>query len=336
MSHSTHKRKATPEWKAAVKKYSKPKIKSSIRQLFDTVGVYALLWILMGWLAQNHLWIALLITPLAGLMTVRVFIIFHDCGHYNYFKSKRACKVVGYLTGILTFTPFHDWGKDHKLHHATCGNLDKRGFGDIWTITVEEFKKASPVERLKYRIYRNPFIIFIIGPVFVFTIKQRFSRTHTGSAGKASVWWTNIGLLVFFGLMYWLIGWQFFLLQFAVISVGAIAGVWMFYVQHQFEDTYWENDEDWSFVESALEGSSFYKLPKILQWFTGNIGFHHIHHLSSKIPNYSLESAYYDSEIFQEIEPLTVKRSLKLIGFRLWDEKNRCMVGYSSLKEKSA
>lgn len=332
MSHTHHKRKATPEWKAAVKKYSKPKLKSSIRQLFDTVGVYALLWVLMGWLVRGgHLWIAMLITPLAGLMTVRVFIIFHDCGHYNYFKSKRACKIVGYLTGILTFTPFHDWGKDHKLHHATCGNLDKRGFGDIWTFTVDEFKKAPPMERLKYKIYRNPFIIFLIGPIFVFTIKQRFTREHTGSAGKASVWWTNLGLLVFFALMYLAIGWQFFLLQFAVIAVGAIAGVWMFYVQHQFEETYWENDEDWSFVESALEGSSFYKLPKILQWFTGNIGFHHIHHLSSKIPNYSLESAYYDSEIFQEIEPLTIRKSLKLIGFRLWDKENRCMVGYSAL-----
>lgn len=327
------KQKATPEWKAAVKKYSKPEFKSSIWQMINTLVPYFCLWGLMMYFANKNLWLSSGLAVLAGLLVVRIFIIFHDCGHYNYFKSKRACKIIGYLTGVMCFTPFHDWGKDHKLHHATCGNLDKRGFGDVWTLTIQEFKESSSWVKLQYRLYRNPLIIFFIGPIFVFTIKQRFTRQHTGSNGKSSVHYCNLGLLVYSLIMIYFMGfWPFLILQFIVISVASIIGVWLFYVQHQFEETYWEHTENWTLVESALEGSSFYKLPRVLQWFSGNIGFHHIHHLSSKIPNYRLEKAYYDEEIFQEIEPLTIKRSLSLINFRLWDEENRKMVGFNVLR----
>lgn len=340
MSHHHHpkKEKARPEWYAAVKKYAKPNAKRSIGQMFDSIGPYVLLWALMAYFArQENWWVVTPLALLAGCFVVRIFIIFHDCGHYNFFKNKKTCKIIGYITGILSFTPFHDWGKDHKLHHATCGNLDKRGFGDIWTLTVEEFQNASRLEKLKYRIYRNPLIIFFIGPIFVFIVKQRFTRHHTGSNGKRSVYLCNLGLLVYTVAMTFVMGsfWSFFFAQFIVISVAAVLGVWMFYVQHQFEETYWENQENWTLVESALEGSSYYKLPRLFQWFTGNIGFHHIHHLSAKIPNYNLEKAYNDSEIFQEIEPLTIRRSLQLVNFRLWHEKERKMVGYKVLKQAS-
>lgn len=336
MCTTQKKQKARPEWYAAVKKYSKPKLGGSIWQLINTLVPFVLLWVAMGYYADKNLWISSAIATIAGCFVVRIFIIFHDCGHFSYFKSKRACEIVGYFTGLLSFTPFYDWGKDHKLHHATSGNLDKRGFGDIWTLTTEEYKEASPKTRLKYRLYRTPLVIFFLGPILVFTIKQRFVREHTGDNGARSVYLCNIGLFIYGALMFWAIGWQFFVLQLIVISVAAILGVWMFYVQHQFEETYWARHEDWTLVESALEGSSYYKLPKILQWITGNIGFHHIHHLSSKIPNYRLEAAYKDSEIFQEIEPLTIRNSIKLFTFRLWDEENRKMVGYKGLSKATA
>jgi len=297
---------------------------------------YIALWVAMTYFTKTgQYWAALLLSIPTGLLVVRAFIIFHDCGHYNFFKSKKACKIVGTLLGVISFTPFHDWGKDHKLHHATSGNLDKRGFGDIWTLTIEEFMNASPKDQLKYKLYRHPLIMFIIGPILVFTVKQRLTRKHTGKEGIRSVHVCNILLLLYIiGLSFAMGGfWTFFLVQFPVIAVAAVAGVWMFYVQHQFEDTYWEHHEDWTLVESALEGSSFYKLPKWLQWMTGNIGFHHIHHLSPMIPNYKLEACYNDEEIFQEVEPLTIRRSLDLIWFRLWDEKNRKMVGWKALKD---
>lgn len=332
MCTTQKKQKARPEWYAAVKKYSQPKVSSSIWQITNTLVPYISLWIAMWYFSATNLWLSSALAVLAGLLVVRIFIIFHDCGHFAYFKSKRACEIVGYITGIISFSPFYDWGKDHKLHHATSGNLDKRGFGDIWTLTVDEYKELDAKTQKKYRIYRHPLVIFFIGPIFVFVVKQRFVREHTGDNGKASIHITNIGLLIYGALMFWAIGWQFFLLQFIVIAIAAVFGVWLFYVQHQFEDTYWEHNEDWTLAESALEGSSYYKLPRILQWLSGNIGFHHIHHLSSKIPNYRLEAAYNDSEIFQEVEPLTIRKSLKLVTFRLWDKENKKMVSFKALK----
>jgi len=324
---------ATPEWRAAVKKYARPQRNKSLWQIANSVLPYLALWVGMIYFADKNFWISASLAAVAALFVVRIFIIFHDCGHYNYFKSKKACKIVGHITGIICFTPFSDWGKDHKLHHATCGNLDKRGFGDVWTLTVEEYKEASSWTKIQYRIYRHPAIIFFLGPILVFTIKQRFSRKHTGKEGRRSVYICNIGLALYITIMSLLFGfWTFFFLQLIVIGLAAIFGVWLFYVQHQFEETYWEHQEDWSFVESALVGSSFYKLPKVLQWFSGNIGFHHIHHLSAMIPNYSLEKAYLDEQIFQDIEPLTVLKSLELFNFRLWDEENRKMVSYRVLR----
>ena len=340
MCSTEKKKKARPEWYAAVKKYSKPDVKSSIWQIVNSVGPYLGLWALMAYFVRHdQLWTAAAIAPLPGILVVRMFIIFHDCGHYSFFKTKTANKIAGYFTGVLTFSPFHDWGKDHKLHHATSGNLDKRGFGDIWTLTVDEYKAADTKTKFKYRLYRNPLIIFFIGPILVFVVKQRFVRKHTGKNGAMSVYLTNVGLAIYSVLMVWALGWygdawwQFLMLQLIVIAVGAIAGVWMFYVQHQFEETYWAYTEKWTLVESALEGSSYYKLPQPLQWLTGNIGFHHIHHLSAKIPNYKLEAAYNDSEIFQAVEPLTIRKSLQLFNFRLWDLKNQRMVGYKALED---
>ncbi len=333
MCSSTKKIPAAPEWRAAVKQYAKPSVKHSVWQMVNSILPYLALWVGIVYFASEHFWISACLAALAGLLVVRIFIIFHDCGHYNYFKSKKVCKVVGYFTGLICFTPFHDWGKDHKLHHATCGNLDKRGFGDVWTLTLDEYKAADTWTKIKYRMYRHPAIIFFIGPILVFTIKQRFVREHTGKEGRMSVYLCNLGLALYCTGMILLMGfWPFFWLQLIVIGLAAVLGVWLFYVQHQFEETYWEVQENWTFVESALEGSSFYKLPKLLQWFSGNIGFHHIHHLSAKIPNYSLEKAYLDEQIFQEIEPLTILRSLKLFNFRLWDKENRRMVGYKALK----
>ncbi len=325
------------DWKAIVAQYSIPSLPKAIWQIVNTFVPYFTLWYLMYLSLSVSYWITLALAVLAGLLLVRVFIIFHDCGHGSFFKSRRANDILGFITGMLTFTPYGHWRWQHSVHHATSGDLDRRGDGDIWTLTVKEYLESSPSRRFFYRIARNPFVLFVLAPLGLFLIYQRFPSANAKGKDRRSVIWMNIAVTAMVAFGCWLFGWQnYLLMQLPVTMTAGAAGIWMFYVQHQYEDTYWEHRDEWDYTTAALQGSSFYKLPKILQWFTGNIGFHHIHHLGSKIPNYNLERCHNSHEIFQQVKPLTFLESLKCISLRLWDEESRRLVGYSHLKKLRA
>ncbi len=321
------------EWRHLVVKFEKPSLGLATWQLVNTLGPYALLWYLMHLSLAWSWWITLPLAALAGAFLVRIFIIFHDCGHGSFFKSPRANVVTGFFTGLLTLTPFHHWKWEHAIHHATSGNLDKRGIGDIWTMTVEEYLAASRAKRFSYRLSRNPVVLFLLAPLYLFVIHQRFPKPSANAREKRSVYWMNLAILAMVVGMSLVFGWKnYLILQMTVTLVAGAMGVWMFYVQHQFEDVYWERGEEWDYFTAALEGSSYYKLPKVLQWFSGNIGFHHIHHLSARIPNYHLEKCHRSHPLFQSVKPITLLSSLKCAAYRLWDEENKQLVGYRYLK----
>jgi omega-6 fatty acid desaturase (delta-12 desaturase) len=332
-STSNEPNAAQKTWRQIVNAYQEPDLMRSIWQLVNTLVLYALLWGLMAWSLDISYWLTLAMALPAGGMVVRLFIIFHDCGHGAFFKSAKANHRVGSVVGVLVFTPYFYWRQAHAIHHATAGNLDKRGTGDVWTMTVEEYLAASPWKRFTYRVYRNPFLMFGFGPLIMFLITHRLvMHKDYKKREKNSVHWTNLALLVYILLLSWLVGFkEFWLIQLPVIWVASTVGTWMFYIQHQFEDVYWARAKDWDFVKAGLEGSSFYELPKVLQWFTGNIGFHHIHHLSPRIPNYLLEKCHRENRIFQ-VKPVRLFASLKSLTFRLWDEKKRQLVDFRYLK----
>jgi len=321
-------------WKEIVAKYQQPSTPRAVWQIVNTLVPSALLWYLMYRSLTISWWLIPPLAVLAGAFLVRIFIIFHDCGHGSYFRSRRANDIVGFITGLLTFTPFYQWRWDHALHHATSGHLDKRGTGDLWTLTVQEYLEASRWKRFAYRLARNPIILFVIAPVFVMLIKQRFPSPKANKRERHSVYAMNAAILAMAAGLSLVFGIKAYLLiQLTALAVAGSAGFWLFYVQHQFEGVYWERGEEWDYAAAALQGSSFYKLPKVLQWFSGNIGYHHIHHLSSRIPNYNLERCHKANLLFQQVKPLTLFSSLKSLRLRLWDEPRRKLVGYSHLRE---
>ena len=332
----TGDRKPDPAaWKAIVLKYQEPSLPRAVWQLVNTLGPFALLWVLMYRSLAWSYWITLPLAVLAGLFLVRIFIIFHDCGHGSFFKSRLANDVVGFITGVLTLTPYYHWRWEHSIHHASSGGLDRRGTGDVWTMTVEEYLKSSRWRRFAYRLARNPFVLFGIAPVFLFVIQQRFYVSKANARERWSVIWMNVAILGMAAGLSWAFGIAaYVLIQLVIVMVGGGVGIWMFYVQHQFEDVYWERDEDWDFTAAALEGSSFYKLPRILQWFSGNIGFHHIHHLSPRIPNYNLERCHEADPLFQGVKPLTFFSSLKSLTFRLFDEQRGKLISFGHLRKE--
>jgi omega-6 fatty acid desaturase (delta-12 desaturase) len=313
--------------------YQVPDTRRSLWELANTLIPYFTLWALMFLSLKVSYWLTLALSvPTAGFM-VRTFIIFHDCGHGSFFKSKRANEAVGILTGILTFTPWTRWWHDHAVHHATSGDLDRRGVGDVYTMTVAEYLAASWWKKAGYRLMRHPFNMFVIGAPIVFAITQRLFGRKTGKRERASVLWTNLALVVLIATLIWLFGWKAYLLvQIPVFWLGTAAGVWLFYMQHQFTGVYWERHEKWNFFEAGLKGCSYYKLPRLLQWFTGNIGFHHIHHVSAKIPNYRLETCYRENPPLQHPATLTLLSSLRSLRLRLYDENNRRLAGWEVLK----
>ena len=323
----------TLAWKQAVAEHRKPVLRSSVWQLVNSVIPYLALWGLMIWTLHISYWITLALAVLAAGFLVRIFIIFHDCGHGSFFRTRRANRLTEFVTGVLTFTPYRQWRHKHALHHATSGDLDRRGTGEIWTMTVREYLESSRWKRLSYRLARNPLVLFGLAPFYVFLVQQRFPSRAVGKRERRGVYWTNGALLAIVVLMSLTIGIKaYVLIQLPIITLAAAAGVWLFYVQHQFEDVQWERRADWDYVQAALRGSSFYKLPKVLQWFTGNIGFHHIHHLSPAIPNYNLERCHKETPVFQQVKPVTLWCSLKSLSFRLWDEQRRKLVGYRRLR----
>jgi len=320
-------------WKKIVAKYQMPANGRAIWQVVNTLVPYAALWCLMYWSLGVSYWITVPLAILAAGFLVRVFIIFHDCGHGSFLKSRKANDILGFITGVIAFTPYFNWRWEHAVHHSTSGDLDKRGLGDVWTLTVQEYLESSRWKKFAYRMARNPVILFVIAPLFLFLVKHRFASAQAGNRERESVQWTNLSVLVMAIGMSWIFGIEaYVLLQLMVLAVAGTVGVWMFYVQHQFEDVYWEHHGEWDYTAAALQGSSFYKLPKILQWFSGNIGFHHIHHLSPRIPNYHLEKCHKSEPFFQTVKPVTLFKSFKSLTFRLWDEQHRKLVGYGYLK----
>ena len=321
------------KWQGVVSKYAYPETWRSSWQVFNSVIPFIGMWYLMYRSLAVGYWLTLLLAvPTAGFM-VRCFIIFHDCCHGSFFRTMKANDRLGLVLGVLVLTPFYQWKHSHAIHHATAGDLDRRGIGDVYTMTVQEYLAAPWYIKVGYRIMRNPMILFTIGSFIVFTVTQRFFEKHSGKRERSSVIWTNIAIAALVGWIMLEIGWAAFLLvEVPVLLVACGAGVWLFYVQHNFDPTYWERHPDWEFFNAGMDGSSFYRLPKVLQWFTGNIGFHHIHHLSPRIPNYKLEECHNENPEFQ-IEPLTFSESLKSLFFRLWDEKEKTLVGWSVLKK---
>ena len=321
-------------WKEIVREYQEPSLWRALWQVVNSVGSYLALWYLMYRSLTVSYWLTFALAILAGAILVRIFIIFHDCGHGSFFKSQRANNFLGFLTGVLTFTPYFHWRWEHAVHHASSGHLDKRGTGDVWTMTVQEYLEAGRWKRFSYRLARNPIVLFGLGPLYLFVVHQRFPKSKADPRECYSVYWMNtvIFAVAVAGCMMFGIG-IYVLLQLFVMLIAGSAGIWMFYVQHQFEDVYWERAEEWDYTAAALQGSSFYKLPRVLQWFTGNIGFHHIHHLSPRIPNYNLERCHNAHELFNKVKPITLVSSLKSMTFRFWDEKRKRLIGNREMRQ---
>lgn len=319
--------------KKSVAAYEKNDTKSSIRQMVNTLGPLLLLWYAAYASLSVSYWLTLPLAIITSGFVIRTFIIFHDCCHQSFFKSRRANDILGTITGILTLVPYQQWKHSHSIHHATSSNLDKRGTGDMWVLTVDEYAAAPLSKRIAYRIYRNPFVMLGLGPIFIFLIAYRFNRRGARRKERINTYVINVSIAALYALLCWAIGWQaFVLIQGPVFYVSGMLGIWLFYVQHQFEDSYFENEDEWSYVKAAVEGSSYYKLPKALQWITGNIGFHHVHHLSPKVPNYYLEKAHEAAPPLQMATTITIRTSLKSLRFRLWDEQNKTFVGFKDVK----
>ncbi|RLL42747.1 fatty acid desaturase [Oceanobacillus piezotolerans] len=307
--------------------------KTSVIQVFNSFVPFFALWFLAYLSLEVSVLLSIAISVVNAGFVIRIFIIFHDCAHMSFFKNSKANRVLGTVTGVVTHFAFEKWKRSHAIHHATSGNLDKRGTGDIWVMTVEEYAQASFWERLSYRLYRNPIILFGLGPFYLFLIENRMNRK--GAKGRER-WNTHLitaSIIVIYALLILAIGWQAFLIiQLPMMWMAGALGIWLFYVQHQFEDSYFENEEEWDYVKAAVEGSSYYKLPRILEWLTGSIGYHHVHHLSPRVPNYHLEKAHESTPPLQKATTITLLTSLKSIRFRLFDEASKSFVSFREFR----
>jgi omega-6 fatty acid desaturase (delta-12 desaturase) len=313
--------------------FEKSDTKSSIKQLINTLLPFFMLWFLAYQSLSISIWLTLAFAIAASGFVVRIFIIFHDCTHQSFFKNKKSNRILGTITGVITLFAYEKWKRSHSIHHATSSNLDKRGTGDVWVMTVDEYVSSSFWGRLSYRLYRNPFVMFGLGPIFLFLIENRFNRKGARRKERLNTYFINFSIAVIFAVLIWTIGWQAFLIiQVPILFVSGALGIWLFYVQHQFEDSYFEDEEKWDFVKAAIDGSSYYKLPKMIQWITGSIGFHHVHHLSPRVPNYNLEKAHQSTPPLQQATTITFASSLKSIRFRLYDEESRSFVSFKEVK----
>lgn len=320
--------------------YREKRTSRAIGELAVTVIPFALLWAAM--LAALHVgawWLyLLLILPAAGLL-VRLFMIQHDCGHGSFLPSRWANDWIGRLIGILTLTPYDYWQRSHAVHHASSGHLDRRGIGDVDTLTTDEYLALGAWGRLRYRLYRHPLVMFGIGPIYLFVLQNRlpFGFMRKGWMPWVSTMATNAAVIAFAAAMIWGVGLSSFLaVHVPIVLFGAMAGVWLFYVQHQFEDTHWDHAPAWSFHDAALHGSSFYDLPPVLRWFTANIGIHHVHHLASRIPFYRLPEVLRDHPELRGIGRLTLWQSFGCVRLVLWDEASRRMLSFRDLRRAGA
>lgn len=320
-------------WRRRLAPYAQSqRVRSSMQFLTSVVAYLALAVLTYESISVSPL-LALGLAPLAGGFLVRTFIVFHDCTHGSFWPSKRGNEWVGRVCGLLTLSAFARWRHEHAVHHATAGDLDRRGTGDIRTLAVAEYNERSPVRQRAYRVFRNPLVMFGVGPVFVMMIGPRIWSSKQRPRLRHSVTLTDLALLVVGGTLMVLLGPVDFLLTWlpAVLIAGS-AGIFLFYVQHQYEDVYWERHSEWSFAAAALQGSSYLRLPRVLQYFTGNIGLHHVHHMSSQIPNYNLQRAHDEVPAFHAAPVFSLREAVKLTRLKLWDEDAGRMVTFEDAR----
>jgi len=324
------------QWTRTLRDYRQPEWPRAARELIVTALAFVLCWaLLLLAVTSGQIWLyALVLLPGAGFL-VRLFMIQHDCGHGSFFPSRRANDWVGRIIGLMTLTPYYQWRRTHAIHHASSGNLDRRGIGDVLTLTVAEYLARSRWGRLRYRLYRHPAVMFGLGPPYLFLLQNRIpvGFMRKGWRGWFSTMSTNATVLAIAALMIWAVGaTPFLLVHIPLLLLGSAAGVWLFYVQHQFEDTHWAHGESWSAHEAALYGSSHYDLPEVLRWMTANIGLHHIHHLSSRIPYYRLPEVLRDHPELRNLGRITFMDSLRGLRLVLWDESIQRLASFEQLR----
>jgi acyl-lipid omega-6 desaturase (Delta-12 desaturase) len=314
-------------------RYAVPRRGRAISNLLTSVGAY------LGLIGASCValgvspWLAAALSALAAGFHLRTFIVFHDCAHGSFLPSKRANGLLGAALGVLVYTPFALWRREHAIHHATAGDLGRRGVGDIQTLTIPEYRARPWWGRLGYRLFRNPFVMFGLGPLWVVLLGPRLVSWSSPSRMRRSVLGTDLALVVLIAAVCLLLGWQGFLIvQLPALFVSGSVGIWLFYVQHQFEDTYWQSGEAWSYDDAALKGSSYLRLPRVLRFLTGNIGLHHVHHLSARIPNYNLQAAHDENAALHAVPTLSLLDGLKATRLKLWDEQQRKLVGFRALR----
>jgi len=334
-SPSTPANEQTPDWNALLAPYRQSATWKSIFQLANSAALLVVLWVGMFWSLNVSYWLTLLLAFPAAGMIMRLFMLQHDCGHGAFFRSQRANNIVGGLLGIVTLVPYSYWRRTHAIHHATSGNLDVRGLGDIDTLTVKEYLSRPRWKRFLYRLYRHPVVLLIVGPIWQFGLKHRlpmdvprsWKREHLG------VQLTNVGLAAVVAALIWAVGLKAFLLiQIPISLIAGSVGIYLFYVQHQYEDTYWRYREAWNYYAAGLEGASHLAMPKLFQWVTANIGLHHIHHVASRIPNYNLQRAYDAIPELRRVTRLRLLESVRTLRLTLWDEDAKALVGFSDLR----
>ena len=320
-----------PDWYPALAQFRRSENGRAVWQIINSLLPYFFLWYLMIrtiQLGYPYGVTLVLILPASALL-VRIFILFHDCVHNSFFASKRANTFFGYLFGVLVFTPFEGWRFSHLRHHVTYADLDTRGFGDIWTMTLQEYANSPKLKRLQYRLYRTPLILLGLGALFNFLLSNRLPKRQMKRKERMSILFTNLLILLVFMLAGQVIGWRTYLMiQLPVLWLAGMAGIWLFYVQHQFPGVYWARKTQWDHLRAAMEGSSYYRLPPVLRWFSGNIGYHHVHHLNPRIPNYQLKKCFESVPELQARAPLTGIRSIGCIRVKIWDEEHGKMVGF--------
>ena len=323
------------EWASILGRYREPNEGRSVLELVITAGSFVLLWVLMWEALRFGYWLSLpLAVPAAGFL-VRLFMIQHDCGHGSFFRRRAANDWVGRAIGALTLTPYDVWRRSHAIHHAGSGNLERRGIGDINTLTVREYLALPGWRKLGYRLYRNPVVMFGFGPAYLFLIQHRLpiGAMRGGLQPWLSTMATNGAIALGVVVMMWLVGvTPFVLVHLPIILLASSIGVWLFYVQHQFEDTFWAKGQAWTVHDAALHGSSHYVLPPVLRWFTANIGVHHVHHLCSRIPYYRLPSVLHDHPELGEVGRLTLRESFGCVRLVLWDEQGRRLISFRDLR----
>jgi omega-6 fatty acid desaturase (delta-12 desaturase) len=329
---------AARNWLKILSPYREPKALRSTFEIAITALPFAALWVVM-WATLDHgYWLSLLLAvPAAGFL-VRLFMIQHDCGHGSFFRHRLANDWIGRIIGVLTLTPYDLWRRSHAAHHATSGNLDSRGIGDIATLTLREYQSRSFWGRLGYRLYRHPAVMFVFGPAHLFLLQHRLpvGFMRSGWLPWVSTMATNVAIAIIIAILTWLIGIKAFLLvHLPIMLLAASIGVWLFYVQHQFEETSWDRDPNWNLHEAALHGSSHYDLPAILRWFTANIGMHHVHHLCSRIPYYRLSRTLRDYPELKGVNRLSLTESFRCVRFTLWDEQRRLLISFREAQSRA-